>query len=610
MKIKVINNKIFQQQVDTVLRDLYCSIDIDFKIELALLEHSGYIIEKDEQKVMIRYHQAKDFFAAIGRLLIEPELTFVQSISTFKHLGLMLDAARNAVPKIETLKQWIRMLALLGYSYLEVYVEDVMEVLHEPIVGHMRGKYSIEEIRELDQYAISYGIELIPCIQTLAHLEGIFKHPEYKTIHDIDDILLVNEPKTYDWIEHLFETTKRAFSSNRINIGMDEAWQLGLGRFLTKNGYQNRLDIMLAHVEKVIFLCEKYHYNASMWADMFFHLAGGGYHQKEHHFDPSIQFKIPQNVQLIYWDYYQSQEENYHKKYHALKQITHNYAFAGGAWKWIGFAPHNRFSMQTLKPAILAAKKHHVNDFLVTAWGDNGAEASVFSIIPTMIYISCMNQQLKKPKDSMNRYSQLLTNYRFSELIDLDLPNLLRKHPTYHYSNPQKYLFYMDMLLGHRRIQIKKEDVVQYQKHMNRLKKLSKRNSIYAYMFETLAFLSKVLAAKIDLTLVIDEAYQNKQNEVLKQQLIKLKKLSKNINHFYEAFNQQWSRENKPFGFEIHTYRIGGLMLRVDSISKTISDYINGNIDKIDELDQPHHPIEIEQLVFNQFANIISYNKL
>ena len=30
------------------------------------------------------------------------------------------------------------------------------------------------------------------------------------------------------------------FSSNRINIGMDEAFRLGLGAYLAKHGYQTK----------------------------------------------------------------------------------------------------------------------------------------------------------------------------------------------------------------------------------------------------------------------------------------------------------------------------------------------------------------------------------
>ena len=40
-----------------------------------------------------------------------------------------------------------------------------------------------------------------PCIQTLAHLNQIFRHGEYRKVQDTGDILLVGEERTYELIE-------------------------------------------------------------------------------------------------------------------------------------------------------------------------------------------------------------------------------------------------------------------------------------------------------------------------------------------------------------------------------------------------------------------------
>lgn len=582
----------------------------DLTIEAISHDLFGYRIERQETVIHIYYQERNHFFAALGQLLANPSMEGHASHPLFNRLGFMLDAARNAVPKVETLKQWIRLLALLGYTYLEIYVEDVMEIHHEPLVGHMRGKYSIEEIKELDQYAQDFGIELVPCIQTLAHLEGIFRHPEYKKIHDIDDILLVDNPLTYAWIDHVLSTTKEAFSSKRINIGMDEAWKLGLGRYLALNGYQDRLNIMHQHVEKVLKLCDKHQYQPSMWADMYFHLAGGGYHQKMVNFDSNLKNRIPQSVQLIYWDYYHSDERDYHQKYHSLKQLTSHYAFAAGAWKWIGFAPHNRFSIQTLKPALRAAFKQGVRDVMITSWGDNGGEASHFSILPTLIHVAITNQRFLKPENMKNRYAKMLTAYPFDELLDLDLPNLLSLKKPYTYSNPQKYLFYVDMLMGHRMIEQNQEQARIYLKHSQRLSRLAKRNSPYAYLFVTLSRLCAILSKKIELTVKIKTEYANR-NQIMLNSLVKQAiKLSKEVRKFHQVFQNQWNKENKPFGFEIHSYRMGGLAQRIESIANTLADYVEKTLASIVELDQPTESLSVENPVLNQFHQIISYNKI
>ena len=88
-------------------------------------------------------------------------------------LGVMIDCSRDAVYTVETLKEYIKVLAAMGYNALLLYMEDVYELEGEPYFGYLRGKYTKNELREIDEFAKNSGIELIPCIQTLAHLGGI-----------------------------------------------------------------------------------------------------------------------------------------------------------------------------------------------------------------------------------------------------------------------------------------------------------------------------------------------------------------------------------------------------------------------------------------------------
>ena len=89
---------------------------------------------------------------------------------SFRTFGTMLDCSRNAVPNIRSLKKWIDLTAGLGYNALLLYTEDTYEVPGEPYFGYMRGRFTQDELREADRYALSRGMTLIPCIQVLAHL--------------------------------------------------------------------------------------------------------------------------------------------------------------------------------------------------------------------------------------------------------------------------------------------------------------------------------------------------------------------------------------------------------------------------------------------------------
>lgn len=70
----------------------------------------------------------------------------------------------------------------------------------------------------MDDYADEVGIELIPAIQTLAHLGQPLKWKAFQDLVDYGDILLIGEPKTYELIEAMFKTLSQAFRTRRINL--------------------------------------------------------------------------------------------------------------------------------------------------------------------------------------------------------------------------------------------------------------------------------------------------------------------------------------------------------------------------------------------------------
>ena len=308
--------------------------------------------------------------------------------NNFNRFGVMIDCSRNAVMTVDALKNWIDIMADLGYNTLMLYTEDTYEVENQPYFGYLRGRYSMEEMRVIDDYAYEKGIELIPAIQTLAHLKSIFHWKTYRDINDCNDILLVGEEKTYQLIEDMFATLEKTVRTRIVNIGMDEAFMLGRGKYQDIHGAQDRFDILLNHLKKVAEIAEKHGFECIMWGDMFFRLLGGGYYDDSASVSEHISEMIPSNVNLVYWDYFSKDYDRYSNHIKKHSSIKDGIWFAGGLWSWIGFAPHNQFSMDTTKAAFEACKDHGVKDVFLTMWGDNGAECSKFSLLPSLYYAS------------------------------------------------------------------------------------------------------------------------------------------------------------------------------------------------------------------------------
>ena len=186
-----------------------------------------------------------------------------------KSLGVMIDVSRNGVMKVEELKRFALIVKEMGYDNIGLYMEDTYEITGEPYFGHLRGRYSKAELKEINDYMKSIGMIAIPYIQTLAHLKTLFQWNEYKDIKDINDILLVDDPKTYALIDKMFSTLRECFDTEKINIGMDEAFMVGLGKYAKTHGYpKDKVAVLYGHLTKVLAIAKKYVYAFTLVALM------------------------------------------------------------------------------------------------------------------------------------------------------------------------------------------------------------------------------------------------------------------------------------------------------------------------------------------------------
>ena len=304
----------------------------------------------------------------------------------FKKFGVMIDCSRNAVMTVPAFKKMVEILSSLGYNTIRLYTEDTYEVDGEPYFGYLRGRYTKDEIREMDAFARQHGVELIPCIQTLAHLGTIFRYVEYSKIRDVDDIVLVGNERTYTLIDNMFKTISQTFSTKNIHIGMDEAFMLGRGQYLDKNGLLPRAEIIKKHLDKVLEIAAKYGFNCEIWGDMYMHAAYGGNYTFDKDESESVKKLVPQNLKLCYWDYYHTEVSHYEDCIRKHRKLTDNVSFAGGIWTWVGFCPNNRYSLEISKAAAVACVNESVDEVYFTMWGDNGGECSPFAVLPSLVF--------------------------------------------------------------------------------------------------------------------------------------------------------------------------------------------------------------------------------
>ena len=501
----------------------------------------------------------------------------------FNTFGVMIDCSRNAVMSVDSLKRFLPLLKKMGYNCVMLYTEDTYEVEGEPYFGYMRGRYSVEEMKEIDAFAASIGMELIPCIQTLAHLNATFRWG--KLPNDCDDILLTDHDRTYEVIDRMFATLSKAIKSRRIHIGMDEANMLGRGRHLDLHGYEKSTTIIRRHLDKITEIAKKYGYELMVWSDMFFRSwTGGGYYCPKTKVPKEAIDSMPKNIIPVYWDYYETTEENYDRMFYNHKQLSNKTWFAGGAWSWSGFMPHNRLTINSMVPAMRSCHKNRIKDVLITLWGDDGAECSHFAQLPSLFYIA---ECAKGNEDEALIKAKFKRSFGmdFDDFMKIDIPNDVTGQSNSPV-NPSKYMLYSDYFNGFLDYTVAPGGNEIYAGFAKELAEVGKKSRKYGYLFKTAQLLCEALAVKYELGIKTRAAYQSNDKEALRALAENdYVEAEKRIKAFARAFEKQWFTENKPHGFDVQDIRLGAIIQRTVSCRRRLLDYVNGKIASIPELE-------------------------
>lgn len=576
----------------------------------------------------IRHGSKIQFFRALG-LFVEnlkrKEPFHIQETPSFKTNGAMVDVSRNAVLTVPSIKRLLEAMALMGLNLLMLYTEDTYEIKELPYFGYMRGRYSFDELKECDDYAFLLGVEMVPCIQTLAHLTQALKWNELEAVRDTGDILLVGEEKTYKLIELMIKRASAPFKSRRIHIGMDEAHSLGFGRYLDKNGFKRRFDIMNEHLLKVVGIAENQGLKPIIWSDMFFTLASksGQYFDLDSEVPKDVTEAIPKNVQQVYWDYYHNDEDYYSRFIQKHRDMGIEPLFAGGIWSFAGLMVNYEKTFVSTKAALSACRKQGVKEVIATIWNDDGAETNLFTCLLGLQLFAEEGYSLKTQREFLEERFKTCTGgnpMSFMELSGFDtLPGSDKESIMEKPTNPSKYLLWQDLLSG---LFDRHIDGVDTEKHYKLLgeemKQFASEDNEWSYLFEMPYRLCEVLSVKGRLGIKLRTLYLKKDRNELRSMVDEtLPHLFNCVDQLRKAHRELWFKTCKPFGWEVLDIRYGGLMARIESTCARIRDYCEGRTDTIEELEEerlyydgPVRPNGAQLGRCNQYRRIVSASSM
>ena len=505
----------------------------------------------------------------------------------FSQLGAMVDCSRNGVMRVEKVKEFIDYMACLGMNMLMLYTEDTYELKEYPLFGYMRGRYSAEELKEIDDYAFGMGVELIPCIQTLGHMEQYLKWQAAAEVKDTKSVLLIDEPKTYELIECMIKTLRGIFRTKKIHIGMDEAWDIGLGNYLKLHGYTEHTVILNRHLNKVCDLCNKYEFHPMMWSDMFFRLTSknGDYYVPDSEFSEDMINSIP-DVDMVYWNYGGVDKTIHKNMIKKHKELNKNTFFAGASHTWFGFLPLSRETINWAETALKTCiSAENIDTVFTTLWEDGGCDTNQFYALPLLTaYSEFCYRGIECSREEIASAAKFLTKIPSSLVAAME-----NATPTIE----GKRMWARSVVLGNifYRLSLSEEDCRQYMKIGKETAALyeaaemkhDKNKNFYRYC----RLLFTILQKKAELMLKVDEAYRNGDKAYLaKAADVLIPALSQLYKAMEELHSSEWMQTYKPFGYEVICARYGGQIMLNQNASRRIKAYLSGEIEKIEELEQ------------------------
>ena len=556
--------------------------------ELVSCGYSGEVQEIDAEGIYVKYGGGKAVvggntipakcraYTLFAKALSEGKEEFeITQKPSFETCGPMIDMSRGGVMKVESVKKYLRYVAAFGMNMIMLYTEDTYEVEGYPYMGYQRGRYTLEELREVDEYAASLGIEVIPCIQTLGHMEQFLRHAS--DLRDNAKVLLVGEERTYAFIEACISTMRKAFRSHRIHIGCDETVGLGTGKYLKLHGYRNAFDIFSEHVARVTEICRKYDFHPMMWSDMYYDLTG----EAKLTFDPDVE--IPQyaidgmpDADMVYWDYNHKENDFYRRNIEKHHTFNRKILFAGGILTWDGFVPNYSFTYDTVKPAMEECLKGGVREVIATLWSNDGCETSHMLGIPMLALFSehcwlgldCTQADIWEMSEFMTGMTKELA-YAVSDFF------------FGHYDSVRagKLILWSDPLINLLCYDYDLEEGIRYLE--GGLKVFEKYNGT--------EYFKAVFQAALD-KCRLHKDFRNKYKAGDREWLANFAErdipaMIKDFELLYQLHYESWYRDYKTQGFERLMHDYAGAIERLRYTKKVVEQYLAGDRETIEELE-------------------------
>ena len=282
----------------------------------------------------------------------------LQDAPALRRRGFLLDISRGKVPRPETVRWLVEVLARLRYNELFLYTEHTFQFEKHPEIGAGSGGYSAAEIRELDAFARGCGVELVPCLQTFGHFRRILEKAPYRRLAESDRLWSVSPaaPGTYPLLRDLLGEYLPNFVSGWAHLNCDEPVDLGKGLSSGRAGREGPAAVFAGHVNRVAGIACELGKRPMIWADVI----------ADH---PEALDLLDSSITLADWWY---EPDHDFDRVRRFRDAGRDFLTVAGTSSWTSLFPRFDTSLPNIRGHARAAKRFGASGFIVTDWGDGG----------------------------------------------------------------------------------------------------------------------------------------------------------------------------------------------------------------------------------------------
>ena len=133
--------------------------------------------------------------------------------------------------RMETLKRYLDWSARLKVNMIGFELEDKFEYPSNPVIG-APGAFTVAQLQEIVDYGLERHIQVVPQIQSPAHIAYVLKHPQFAGLRADGNNYLADlcDPRSYDLIFSMYDDVIKATRGiDYFFVSTDEIYYAGIG---------------------------------------------------------------------------------------------------------------------------------------------------------------------------------------------------------------------------------------------------------------------------------------------------------------------------------------------------------------------------------------------